>query len=541
MARKRHPQSAGSADFYIKLLPTLLTMMSVLAASPVRAAGTPGGAVPKIVVNILVDQLRSDYLEAFMPLYGNDGFKRLLRDGVVYTNVDHPLAHPDIASTAATIASGTAPSSHGVVGRMWLDRETLRPTFCVDDTQYTGTGGTTDQSSARCLSVSTISDELKAAGEDKPIVFAIAPSREAAILTAGHAANAAVWIDDKTGRWSSTNYYGALPAWAAVRNTLGTISDIDKTEWRPCSELVGNFSYFLSGGVKKPFTHKFKGESRFANYKTSALVNEEINAAAKSCINSTMIGADPVTDYLAITYYAGQYAGQNESASPMELQDTYVRLDQALAELIATLDQKAGIDNVLLVLTSSGYATETTTDLSRYRIPTGTFDMKRTAALLNMYLVAIYGQGQFVEACYGTQIYLDHKLIEKGQFNLAEMLERSQDFLMQLEGVKDVYTSRRLLQGAWTPGISKIRGGYNPRVSGDILIEVAPGWQYTDGQNSKKNPVRESYIPYPIIFFGGGLQASTFDTAVTTDRIAPTLSKAMRIRAPNACSSAPLF
>ena len=229
MARKRHPQSAGSADFYIKLLPTLLTMMSVLAASPARAAGTPGGAVPKIVVNILVDQLRTDYLEAFMPLYGDDGFKRLLRDGVVYTNADYPLAQPDIASAAATIASGTAPSSHGVVGRMWLDRETLRPTFCVDDDQYAGTGGTTDKSSARCLNVSTIGDELKAAGEDKPLVFAIAPSREAAILTAGHAANAAVWIDDKTGLWSSTNYYGGLPAWASVRNTLGTIGDISKT------------------------------------------------------------------------------------------------------------------------------------------------------------------------------------------------------------------------------------------------------------------------------------------------------------------------
>ena len=200
-----------------------------------------------------------------------------------------------------------------------------------------------------------------------------------------------------------------------------------------------------------------------------------------------------------------------------------------------------GEKNALFVLTSTGYTDEANIDLTKYRIPTGTFDMRKAAALLNLYLVAIYGQGNFVEACLGTQIYLNHKLVDQKQLNLAEVLERTQDFLLQLEGVKDVYTSTRLLQGAWTPGISRIRAGYNQQCSGDVMIEVAAGWHYVNSDTRENQLVRESYISYPIIFYGVGVKAEKTETPITVDRIAPTLSKAMRIRAPNACALAPLF
>jgi len=534
----------GGEQHSRRFLLSLLTVMTVLSPSELCAAGTAanGGGVPKLVVSILVDQLRADYLEAFMPLYGNDGFKRLLRDGRIYTQADYPMAAPDCASAAATFATGTTPSSHGVIGRKWLDRATLRPVFCVDDARYAGTGGTTDKSAPTFLGVSTVGDELKVATEGKALVYAIAPTREAAILTAGHAADGAVWIDGKTGTWCSTSYYGALPAWVAVRSGYSGISSkIGSLVWKPSSDLVGNFSYFLSGGMKKPFAHKFKGDSRFADYKTSGLVNGEVTATVTACLNNTLVGADAITDHLAVTFYAGNYQHSPTSANAMELQDTYVRLDQALADLITAVDNKVGLSNALFVLTSTGYTAETTADLSRYRIPTGNFDVRRAAALLNMYLVAVYGQGTYVEASFGTQLYLNHKLIETKQLSLAEVLERTQDFLMQLEGVKDVYTSQRLLLGAWTPGISRIRSGYNPQYSGDVMIEVASGWHYVNEDTKENQLVRESYIAYPIIFFGAGVKAEKIESPVTVDRIAPTLSKAMRIRAPNACSVAPLF
>lgn len=540
---KKQPSPSGGNEFHSRrLLLSLLAMMTVLSQTELRAADQAPNGVPRIVISILVDQLRADYLEAFMPLYGNDGFKRLLADGRVYTQADYPMSRPDCASAAATLSTGTAPASHGIIARRWLDRATLRPIICVDDNRFQGTGGTSDKSAPTYLGVTTIGDELKVASEGKSLVYAIAPFREAAILSAGHAADGAVWIDNQTGQWCSTSYYGSLPTWAAVRTSFNGLADqLKDLVWKPTSELVGNFSYFLSGGMRAPFSHKFKGADRFADFKTSGLVNNEVVATAAACLDGSLIGADAITDHLAVTLYAGNYEHRNDAGTAMELQDTYVRLDQAIADLIAAVDRKVGINNALFVLTSTGYTDETNTDLSKYRIPTGTFDVAKAAALLNMYLVAVYGQGTYVEATLGTQFYLNHKLIETKQLNLAEVLERTQDFLMQLGGVKDVYTSHRLLMGTWTPGLSRIRGGYNPLYSGDVMVEVAPGWHYVNNNTHEDQLVRESYISYPIIFFGAGVSAEKIETPVTVDRIAPTLSKAMRIRAPNACNVAPLF
>jgi len=158
-----------------------------------------------------------------------------------------------------------------------------------------------------------------------------------------------------------------------------------------------------------------------------------------------------------------------------------------------------------------------------------------------MYLAAIYGQGMYVDATFGTQIYLNHKLIEDKQINFSELLKRSEDLLLRLSGVKNVFTSQRLQQGAWRPSLEHVKAGYHPSVSGDILIEVAPGWHYVNQFTDRKQLVRENYQPFPIIFYGQAVQAEKVETPVTVDYIAPTLSKAMRIRAPNACAHAPLF
>lgn len=508
--------------------PILLPLLIVLTTM----SGVPahGENAPRLVVNILVDQLRSDYLNAFMPLYGHDGFRRLLQEGRVYVQAEAASIGADRASTAASVATGTTPADHGIVGQRWMDRATLRPIDCTAD----GTPA--------YLGVSTIGDEAKVATEGKSLVYAIAPFRDAAVLTAGHAADAAMWIDDETGLWSTSAYYGPLPPWAVVRNGAGSLpARLDGVTWRPVNNQVGSFSYFLGGGAEKPFAHKFALPDAYRRFKTSGLVNEEVAEMAVGCVNYTTVGDDALPDYLAVTFYAGSYDHQPANAVPIELQDTYVRLDDAIARLVRAVEHKVGLERALFVLTSTGSNEEETDDLKRFRIPSGTFDMKRSAALLNMYLVALYGQGQYVDGCFGTQIYLNHKLIEQKQLNLSDVLARSQDFLQQLEGVRDVYTSKRLLQGAWTPGISRIRAGYNPRYSGDVMVEVAPGWRYVNSDTNENTLVRASFVPFPILFYGYALPHDTVETPVTVDYIAPTLSKAMRIRAPNACDKAPLF
>lgn len=517
-----------------RIITILLTGLAV--AADAQTAPT----IPRIVISITIDQLRTDYIEAFAPLFGDGGFRRLMKEGCMYSQVEYTTANLDRASAIASVATGAPPYDNGIVGARWLDRKTLLPVECVADDQYEGIG-TDEKASARRLAVSTISDELKVATAGKALVCAIAPFKDAAILSAGHAADGAVWINDNTGEWCTSAYYGTLPSWIRSYNEYDLPGKrIRNYVWKPSTDLAGNFSYFPSGGMTEPFRHEFEGVDAVKCFKESGPVNDEVANLAVTCINGTQLGADAVTDYLAITFYAGNYMHAAADDSPMELQDTYVRIDNAIGRVIKEVDSKTGLADALFVVTSTGYDDSKAKDFSKYRIPSGTFYINRTAGLLNMYLAAVYGQGQYVEACHGTEMYLNHKLIEDKQLNFSEVLQRCESFLMDISGIKDVYTSTRLLLGAWTPGISKFRNGYNPKCSGDILIEVSPGWTLLNEDTDETLYSSQAHAPFPLFLFGGGIKAGKTETPVEAERIAPTLAACLRIRAPNACSAMPL-
>lgn len=497
-------------------------------------------SVPKLVVGITIDKLRSDYLNAFSPLYTEGGFKRLLRDGRVYTNVQYSVAGIDRASSLATIYSGTVPYNHGIISEEWLDRETLRPVYCVDDFKYRGVE-TTQSSSPKNLLVSTIGDELKVATQGLGLVYSVAPYREASVLSAGHSGDWALWIDDKTGQWAGSSYYGDAPTWLRYLSSISIFSQESKVTWKPSNSVIANYNYYLLKEENNSFSHSFTGDNRFTQFKESGLVNEEVTKAAKCCIVNGLMGNDEAPDLLSVCYYAGTFINKPFSESSTELQDTYVRLDQEIEKLLNTIDNTVGLDNTVVFITSTGYDnSDDDTSLSKFRIPTGNFEINRCAALLNMYLRAIYGNGQFIDAYYGNQIYLNHKLLEEKQLNLSTVLECCEDFLFQFSGVRDVYTAQRITQGAWTSGVSRIRNGYNPKCSGDVTIQVSPGWNLVNEDTGSYVMQRDSFIEFPLILFGYGIKSEKINTPITVDRIAPTMTHFMRIRAPNACSSAPL-
>ena len=518
-----------------------ITLLAVLGFNA-EAKGQENASVPRLVVNIAIDQLRSDYLEAFIPLYSSsDGFKRLMAEGVVFQNASYPFAPIDRASAIAAISSGVTPYYNKIVGQRWLNRNTLRPVYCVDDSNFAGLL-TDDTASPNSLCTSTLGDELKVATGGRALVYAIAPERDAAVLSAGHAANGAVWLDDKNGEWcSSTYYFSSLPAWVQAFNSLNAPSrKVQTCIWEPYNELVGNFSYFMQTGQQKPFKHTFKGDRCYREYKASALVNEDITSLAMQCMASTGMGNDRVTDLLNVTYYAGNYDHHTVTECQMELQDTYVRLDQELSRLVKYMEERLGKGNVLFVLTSTGYSDDETTDYQKYRIPSGTFYLSRTANLMNMYLGAIWGQGKYVEAYFRNQIFLNRQLLETKKISIAEATSRAQEFLAMMSGVRNVYTSLQLITSNHEQ-LQKIRNGYNAEICGDLVIETAPGWRLLNEDTQEDELSRASYIPFPIIIYGTGIKAERINTPVTIDRIAPTISRAIRIRAPNACSAAPLF
>lgn len=496
-------------------------------------------AIPKLVVSITIDQLRSDYMQAFNILYGDGGFNKLLNEGKVFERAVNDFTPVDRASSMATQVTGAVPYYNGVVAQSWLDRNTLRPVFCTEEKRQ-GQSGVVNN--PKKLLVSTVSDELKVYTLGEAKVFSIAPNKEPAILAAGHAGDCALWIDDNTGRWTSSDYYkGASATWISSHERANSISQsIKKTKWTPITELSGSISFFMNGGTQTPFVHSFTGERRFVDYKRSALVNTDVTEMALHCVNANSMGIDRITDLLSVTYYAGLYKDGALSECNNELQDTYFRLDLELDRLISEIETKVGKENVMFVLTSSGYGDTGNADYEKLGIPSGTFYINRTANLLNMYLSAIYGQEQYVDAVYHNHIYFNHQLLEQKRLSLTELLVRSREFLTMSEGVRDVHTAERIM----SPGnadMYKVRNAYSPKLCGDIVVEVVPGWKVVNEDNG------ESFTPsminnvFPIIFYGAGIVPERVTTLVTTDCIAPTICKNIRIRAPSGCKSLPLF
>ncbi len=517
-----------------KILSSLLT---VLALSSLQAQTMVVPAAPRLVVGVTIDQLRADYLEAFSVLYGEKGFKRLWKEGRIFSGIEYNFSPVDPASALASVYTGTTPSKNGITGKQWLDQTVLRVVNCVDDKEFGGIF-TAENTSPKNLQVSTLTDELKVATQGRSIVYSISPRREEAVIAAGHAADGAYWLNDLTGKWCSSTYYGSVPPrWLMVYNeNTGADRRIDDIVWEP---LYAIDAYDCSSN-ESTFRHTFTDSRKYRRLKSSPCINDEVNRMVEACLYGTMLGSDPITDFLSVGYNAGSYQRETGSYSFLEMQDTYARLDNDIANLLDLIDKKVGLENTLFFITSTGYIDNSGTDDSSYRIPTGDFYMNRAVALLNMYLMAVYGEGQYVEAYNGLQIYLDRKLIEKKQLRLKDVLERSSEFLTDLSGIQRVYTSYDLTLGTWSPALEHVRNAYNSRTSGDIMLEICAGWNLRDADSKEVYTMRQAHVNSPLFLYGAGVKAGKVDDSMTIECIAPTLALLMRIRAPNACTSFPI-
>ena len=517
----------------------LITSILALTFTGVQAQPLP--PVPRLVVTLTIDQLRTDYLETFSSLYNEKGFNRLMREGKVYCRSEMPFEKPDRSSAVASIYTGTTPSVHGIIANRWMIRETLHPRNCVEDPNFMGNYTDENSSPAQLLS-STVTDELKIATQNNAQVYAIAPTRDAAILSAGHAGNGAFWLNKNTGKWCGTTYYGEFPWWVSRYNDQHSPDfRMEEMEWTPLHPM--NKYRFLPDWRSIPFKYRFASEkeNKYRRLIVSPLINDEINGLVSEMLDKSAIGKDSIPDFLALTYYGGNYNHRTTQECAMEMQDTYARLDRSVANLLDTLDAKIGLEHIFFCLTSTGYSDPDGADTGLYRIPGGEFYLNRCATLLNMYLMALYGEGKYVETYYDQQIFLNHKLIENKQLRLPEVQEKAAEFLVQFSGVSKVYSAYQLLLGSWSPRMENLRNGFHRKHSGDLLIEVLPGWTIMQENGNNNRVVRAAHIATPLIFLGRGVKPETIRIPVDAARIAPTLTSVMRIRAPNACTESPII
>lgn len=312
-------------------------------------------------------------------------------------------------------------------------------------------------------------------------------------------------------------------------------------EWTPVHPAE---SYrFLPEWRTDAFKYRMDNDrtNRFRRLIASPLVNDEVNRLTEEVLNKSLLGKDEVPDLLALSYYAGNYNHRSILECAMEMQDTYVRLDKSIEHLLDILEKQVGLQHIVLCIASTGYADPEAADLGLYRVPGGEFHLNRCATLLNMYLMATYGEGQYVDGYHQLHIYLNQKLIENKGLILADVQEKAAQFLVQFSGVNEVYSADRLLLGSWSPQKDRIRNGFHRKNSGDLLIKVLPGWTVVQENSSYSRVVRLANIPAPLILLGAGIQAETLSAPVSAERLAPTLSGMLHIRAPNACQASPLF
>ena len=449
---------------------TILTLLGLSSEAAAQALSQQ----PRLVVTIAIDQLRTDRMEAFSSLYAQNGLKRLMREGMMYSNASYNFTPVDRASAIASLSTGSTPYYNGVTGVEWLDRNTLRPHNIINDKD--------NGMSPVQMQTSSLGDELKIATDGQGKVFAFATDAERAILSAGHAADGAVWFTG--GKWNLATYYTPENQW---------------------------LSWY----------------SR--QYKPTEEINRNVTDIALRCVEQSGIGQDDIADLLYVSYDVGSDAA------------SYQMLDYNIAVLLNGILRKINKERVLFVITGTGTTEEEREDDNeKHRIPTGKFYINRTANLLNMYLGAIYGSAQYVETSFNNQLFLNRKLIDKRNIDVGEVLRRSQEFILQLSGVRKVYTANQLMTSE-SYQLERIRNGFNIEKCGDLIIEIAPGWQLVNEDTHTTSVSRASNIPFPIIFFGQNIKPQSVHTPVTVDRIAPTVARAIRIRAPNACSTEPLF
>ena len=519
-----------------KMKKCLASLLIILATTGLYAQQS--NDPPKFVLSIVVDQLRGDYLQFFSSTFGERGFKRLMNEGLVFHRIDFGFPNVGQATSIATIYTGAYPYYHGIVADKNYDFETRREVSVIHDDTYLG-NYTNNRFSPLALMSSTLGDELKIASGGYSEVFAIAPNAEEAILSAGKYADAAFWLDEINGKWATTTYYKNIPWYVDRFNTTQTTGNNADKIWTPALSSYNGFPYTKNTTPFKYTISKNEYE-RFLKIKQSPFINEEITNLAATFFEYADFGKRIYPDFLALTYYAGNYKfGNRYEDFGWEIQDIYYRLDKEIEKLIDLVDKKVGLKNVLIILSSNGYY-DSAAKLPENFKPQGEFYPNRCTALLNMYLMAIYGSGNWVEGYYNEQIFLNKKLIEKQNIEWNDILRKSSEFLTLFSGVQDVVSAGQFFINDTGRSV-EFRRGMNKKYSGDIFIELKPGWTIiNESQNKKTDYTRNKTILSPLIIYGGNIRKEHVYRTIHATEIAPTVAFILRIQPPNAAMDAPL-
>jgi predicted AlkP superfamily pyrophosphatase or phosphodiesterase len=512
---------------------------------------------PKLVVGLVVDQMRWDYLYRYYERYSPNGFKRMLNEGFSCENTFINYVPTVTAVGHTSIYTGTVPAVHGIAGNDFIINATGKSLYCTDDSTVATVGSSSDEGmmSPRNMLSSTITDELKLATNFRSKVIGVALKDRGSILPAGHSADAAYWFDNKTGNWISSTYYmKELPGWVQKFNDQKLADKYLDQNWNTLYPLN---SYVQSFPDNNKYEGNFSGAStptfpvntakrnpkRFDLIRTTPYGNTLTLEMAKAAITNEHLGKNEVTDFIAISFSSTDYIGHKYGVNAIEIEDTYLRLDQNLANLFSFLDQHIGKGNYTVFLSADHGAAHNPNLLIDKKIPAGLWPSGQVQKELNDLLQDSFGVKSLVRSFGNGQVHLNYEAIEKHKLNEDAITARCVQFLRTKPGVAFVADVRNIEEAALPERIkTRIINGFNAERSGNITFVLKPGW-YSGAPNAT-GTTHGSWYSYdahiPLLWMGWGIKQGRSNRIINMTDIAATVAALLHIQEPNGSIGVPI-
>ena len=525
----------------------LILILAVISMSSLQAQERP-----KLVVGIVVDQMKMEYLYRFSNDFSGNGFKRLMNNGYTFHNMHYNYMPTYTAPGHASIYTGTTPSTHGIIGNEWFNKAVGKDVYCTDDASVKTIGNGTEKEGAmspKNLFSTTITDELRMATNFKGKVIGLSIKDRGAIFPAGHFANWAFWYS-KTGAFISSTFYGAaLPNWVTEFNQEKRYMNYINKGWDLLKPIA---TYNESLPDDNPYEGKLdKDDAPVFPYdlskiykekgadvlRTTPFGNDILAELAMKAIEKEELGKDEITDFLAVSFSSTDYVGHTFGPRSMELQDTYLRLDQTIAQFLNYLDKTVGKDNYLLFLTADHAGAENSNYLKDNKYNVKNIPSKEIVGALKKKSNETFGADLILDYS-NFNLFLNKEIIKGKGLEFTKVKQSFKEFLMTQEQVKRVYTEEEILASSGDDYfLSFIAKGYDPKQNGDIVILDKTGYmQYQATGTTHGSP--NSYDTHvPLLFYGWQVPKGELHTKKYITQIAPTLSQMLKIPFPNGTES----
>ena len=519
----------------------------------------PTDTKPKLVVGIVVDQMRWDYVNKFKPFFKTqNGFLRFINQGASCNNNLISYLPTVTACGHAAVYTGSTPAIHGITGNSWYDNVLQRMVYCVEDNSLQAVG--IENSSAGKMSplnvwTTTIGDELKLATNFKSKVYGVSLKDRGAIIPAGHSADGAFWYDSKSGNFISSTYYGkTLPFWLTNYNNAKKVDSFYKLGWRlslPAAVYEANCDADQNEYESSPFGKEAKGfpydldqfiGKDYGKVSNSPFGNNLVlDVATQTLINEKM-GLDDITDLLAVSFSSPDYIGHAFGPNSWETLDGYIKLDEILAQFFNTLDQKVGKDNYTVFLTADHAVAPIPGYAQKNKIPNGTISDDGIKNELGKMLTSKGLSSKLISAITEFNIYFNHKLMDSLQVNQDKVIALITNYLEQKSNILQVVELRKAAIAPLPQSIrERIVNGFNPQRSGDLIFITKSG-VVGGGNTGTGHGVFYNYDAHiPLLFYGKGIKKGQINSVNYMTDIAPTITTLLGIQMPSGSIGKPIL